>query len=75
MTYREHIQQLKKQFDDLYDAAGRLRDVADEDEKKIWNVMRFLNQTGSVALDKLDNSLPDERAQMELDNVKEQDNA
>jgi hypothetical protein len=71
MTYREHIQQLKRQFEDLYDKAGWLRDCADLSEKKTWNTMRDLNRAAADALGNLDNHLSDDRAKMELDNIDE----
>ena len=39
-TYRELIQDIHKQLDQVYDKCGALRDAADWDEKNVFNETR-----------------------------------
>jgi hypothetical protein len=66
MTYRQHIQDLIRKSWELYDIAGYLRDAAINEEKESFNAYRGAAYNAVQSLIKLDNSLPDDRAQMSL---------
>jgi arsenate reductase-like glutaredoxin family protein len=66
MTYREAIQEQIAQLEKLYDDASPLRDAAVSFEKQTFNDVRGLLRTASSLYRKLDDRLPDNRAQMEL---------
>lgn len=61
MTYREAIQIQIRALQQVYDNAEGLRDAALDSEKKTWNFLR--KQLPSVwgKLQKLDNSMTDQR--------------
>jgi hypothetical protein len=66
MTYRGKIQEMIKQISSIYDDAEWLRDIATEEEKKHWNEVRRIFYDADRPLRKLDNSLNDNRASMEI---------
>jgi hypothetical protein len=66
MTYRQAIQKLQTDIDTVYDNAGVLRDAAALHEKETWNKLRSLTREAYEALSKLDNTMSDHRAHMEL---------
>lgn len=66
MTYREHIQKQIEEIEKQYDMAGYLRDAATGREKDTWNKVRALTREVSTQLRRLDDSLSDGRAKMEL---------
>lgn len=66
MTYREKIQELIKSIDSVYDEAEYLRDCATLDEKQYWNEIRKIFYDASSPLNKLDNRLSPERANMKI---------
>lgn len=65
MTYRGKIQQLIKTIQSIYDDAEWLRDIASEDEKPYWNEVRRIFYSADEPLRKLDNDIPQSRADME----------
>ena len=56
-TYREAIQRQQKALQSVYDNAEGLRDVATEEEKNTWNVLRGLLDVALSNLYTLDNNL------------------
>lgn len=66
MTYREKIQEMIKIIDTVYDDAEWLRDKATLEEKKYWNEIRGIFYSANAPLKKLDNSLSQNRANMEV---------
>lgn len=66
MTYRGQIQAIAEQIDLIHDEAGRLRDCATQEEKEAWNELRRLTMEAMQKMNKLDNSLSDGRAAMEV---------
>jgi hypothetical protein len=66
MTYREKIQQMIAAIEQLYDEAEWLRDTATLQEKKYWNDHRRIFYDAAKPLKNLDNSLPNERANMKI---------
>lgn len=66
MTYREKIQQMIAQINELYNEAEWLRDIATSEEKECWNKHRGIFYDASTPLSKLDNSLSQERANMKI---------
>ena len=66
MTYREKIQEMKQKIQSIYDDAEWLRDIATEDEKKYWNNIRRTFYDADDPLRKLDNSLSQSRADMQV---------
>jgi hypothetical protein len=66
MTYRNKIQQLIKMIDTIYDDAEVLRDLATAEEKKYWNEIRNIFYSAGTPLSKLDNSLSQNRASLDV---------
>lgn len=66
MTYREAIQKLQKDIDQVYDNAGYMRDKATLIEKKVWNKVRDLTREAYMELGRLDNSITDQRGEQDL---------
>ncbi len=64
MNYREKIQNMINQINQLYDDAGSLRDMASQQEKEHWNKFRGIFYDAAAPLRKLDNSLSDNRAKI-----------
>ena len=64
MTYREKIQSMIEQINQLYNDAEWLRDLATNEEKEYWNKHRGIFYDASQPLRKLDNMLSDNRAKM-----------
>lgn len=62
MTYREKIQKMIAQINELYEEAEWLRDIATLDEKEHWNNHRRIFYDASAPLRRLDNSLSQQRA-------------
>ncbi len=67
MTYREAIQIQIAAVQKIYDNCGALRDAATGEEKRYWNDMRGGLGALWPVLQRLDNSLRDERASMQLE--------
>lgn len=60
MTYREHIQEMIDQLQDIYDRAGMLRDHVDFNDiigKTVFNKTREMTSETWSWLQKLDNAL------------------
>lgn len=70
MTYREHVQALMKEINQVYDKAEGLRDSASENEKRYWNELRSLMNSAWNRMNALDRVMSDKRASMELGNFK-----
>jgi hypothetical protein len=68
MTYRKKIQNMIKMIDSIYDDAEILRDIATEDEKIYWNELRKIFNYAGAPLSKLDNSLHQNRADLDISN-------
>lgn len=66
MTYREKIQAIAKQLDTIYDDAECLRDVATMEEKAYWSLLRERLAPTISLMNKLDNSLSQNRANHKL---------
>ena len=66
MTYREAIQKLILDIDQVYDSAGSLRDSATLIEKNSWDRVRTHTRNAYQALADLDRNISDARAEMEL---------
>jgi hypothetical protein len=66
MTYREAIQKMVKDVDNIYSDAGVLRDSATGKEKEVFNEVRTQTRNLFSLLNKFDNQLPDDRAHMEI---------
>jgi len=71
MTYREHIQEMIQQLQDVYDRAGALRDHADGSEKEAFNQVRGRTSDTWVWLQRLDNSLSKGAAAEDIGNWRE----
>ena len=69
MTYRKKIQHMLKIIDSIYDDAEILRDIATEDEKIYWNEIRKIFYSAGAPLSKLDNSLHQNRADLDISNI------
>lgn len=65
-TYRELVQDIITQLDATRDKVGALRDAADTKEKEIFNATRGLLFNLISEWNKFDNSLSDNRADMQL---------
>jgi hypothetical protein len=68
MNYRDHIQEMIQQLQDIYDRAGALRDHAEGHEKEAFNQVR--GKTGDTWpwLQRLDNALSRDRANEDVGN-------
>lgn len=66
MTYREKIQKMIAQINELYEDAEWLRDIATMEEKEHWNYHRRIFYDASAPLRKLDNSLTQNRANTKI---------
>jgi hypothetical protein len=66
MTYREKIQMMVKQIDEVYNDAEWLRDIATLEEKQYWNELRRIFYDAANPLKKLDRQLSASRAQTEI---------
>ena len=69
MNYREAIQIQIAALQNIYDNCEGLRDAASEDEKTAWNTTRFMLQKTWPVLQKLDNTMTDNRAQLQLKGI------
>ena len=67
MTYREEIQLMIKQLQDVYDKANQLRDHALLEDKEFFNKVREVLPYAWKPLQKLDNSMSDNQAKMLID--------
>jgi hypothetical protein len=65
-TYRDEIQLIISQLENIYDRADWLRDHATEPEKQFWNTFRGKMREAVSPLQILDNGMTDARAQTEL---------
>jgi len=65
-TYRELIQEIIADLDKQYDRAGGLRDFAIGQEKEYFNLIRGTLSNLMSQLNKFDNNLPDDRANMKV---------
>lgn len=66
MTYREKIQKMMVDADNVYCDAGWLRDRATDEEKDYYNNIRAHLTKAITLLNQLDNKLPENRAQMNI---------
>ena len=64
MTYREEIQLMIQQLEQLNDKAAKLRDYASLEDKKYFNKVREFLPNAWEPLQKLDDSLDDDWAAM-----------
>ena len=62
MTYREKIQELIQRINGIYEECEGLRDFATLEEKDAWNKTRGIFYDAHKPLQKLDNSLSQQRA-------------
>jgi len=62
MTYREEIQKMITELQDIYDRANRLRDHATLEEKDHFNRVREVLPHAWSPLQKIDDALSDKRA-------------
>ena len=66
MTYREKIQEMIQNLQTMYDDVDGLRDEATMEEKKYWNALRGKLPDCWDILQKLDSSVSDKRASIQL---------
>ncbi len=66
MTYRQAIQKLQKDIDEIYENVGVLQDAASPIEKEAWSKTREHLLNAYIKLGSLDNVISKNRADMEL---------
>jgi hypothetical protein len=66
MTYREEIQAIIARLEATWDKSEYLRDCATLPEKPFWNAFRTDLRNAANVLQLLDNTMTDERAEMEI---------
>lgn len=66
MTYREELQNMIRDLQNVYDKANYLRDLSTEEEKIVLNELRRVLPDVWSPMQKLDNSISDARGSYEI---------